>query len=271
MQGYFTRRVERIARTHGRRIVGWDDIVAGGVTPSAIVMAWHGVDAGLSAIRRGHDVVMTPDPPLYFDAYQGNPRYEPLAIGGLTTLQMVYAFDPMPPGLTRAERRHVLGAQGNLWTEYVPTPAQLDYMLLPRALALAEVCWTPRARMRWGDFEVRVGAELARLDARHVRYRVPNVTFAFAGDVSLAEQQTTPNAIEATTSRPRPLVALADLAPHATIRYTLDGTLPTAASRAYAGPLRVRMNAAGATLAAVAIVAGRTSAPSFLHLDATAP
>jgi hexosaminidase len=177
VQGYFTRRVELIAAKHHKRIVGWDEILNGGVSPQATVMAWRGPQHGVDAAKRGNDVVMSPDGLLYFDAAQGNEDLEPLSIGGLTTLEMVYDYDPMPPGLTTAQAAHILGAQGNLWAEYVPTADHLFYMLLPREIALSEVCWTSRSQMNWDDFTTRLDAELSRLENQGYHYRIPNVLF----------------------------------------------------------------------------------------------
>ncbi len=171
VQAYFTRRVEALVKAHQRRIVAWDDVLSGRVSRSATIMAWHGTPAGVVAAKRGNDVVMTPDPPLYFDAYQAKAQREPLAFGGLTTLGMVYAYDPMPAGLSASQARHILGEQANLWTEYVATPRHLWYMLLPRELALAEACWTPRPRMNYADFTRRIVPELQRLSDEKVTCR----------------------------------------------------------------------------------------------------
>jgi hexosaminidase len=274
VQGYFTRRVERIAHGYGRRIVGWDEIMAGGVSRSATVMAWHGTDVGAAAARRGNDVVMTPDGTLYLDAYQGNPDFEPLAIGGLTTPEMIYRYDPMPPGLSRRQQTHVLGAQANLWTEYVPTTSHLFYMLLPRELALAELCWTPRRLMRWPDFARRLGPQLQRLERDGTDFRLPLVTFELDGrGVAFGEQQVVANTITLAVSGPTATVRVRELAPGATIHVTTDGSLPSARSPIYSAPLDLPMPV-GQTVwvAAVAVLPdGRTSAPSFLALEQAVP
>ena len=253
VQAYFTRRLEAIAGKYHRRIAGWDEIDAAGVGRDAIVMAWNGDATGVAAAKHGHDVVMTPDPPLYFDAYQGDPRYEPPALPGtLTTLESVYAYDPRPATLPPPLRARIIGAQGNLWTEYVPSAEHLAYMAYPRQLALAELCWTPRARMRWHDFAVRLGPSLLRLENEGVPFRIPEVRY----DVHIAR------GTDVAT------IALAALVPGATIHYTLDGSVPTSSSPIYAVPLRVPPGATSARVAALAVSAGgRASAPSFL--DAT--
>src|SRR6266705_19202 len=135
-------------------------------------MAWgEGRDRGGPAGT--HDVIMTPTSRTYFDYYQGDQAAEPLAIGGFLPLDSVYAFEPVPGDLTPEQATHVIGAQGNVWTEYIPTPARAEYMLLPRMLALAEVLWSPRAARSWDQFVARLPAQFARLDALGVEYRVP--------------------------------------------------------------------------------------------------
>ncbi len=173
LQGWFIRRIESFLRAHGRRLIGWDETLEGGLAPEATVMSWRGTAGGIEAARQGHDVIMTPTNPMYFDYYQGNPASEPLAIGGFVPLDSVYAYEPIPAVLTPQQAAHVLGAQGNLWTEYIPTPTQAEYMLMPRMLALSEVLWSPKEARSWQGFVARLPAQLARLDAMGVRYRVP--------------------------------------------------------------------------------------------------
>jgi len=174
LQSWFVRRIEGFLRARGRRLIGWDEILEGGLAPEATVMSWRGMAGGIEAARQGHDVIMSPGSHLYFDHYQGPRESEPLAIGGNTPLARVYAFEPVPPDLTDAQARHVLGAQANVWTEYITLPEQVEYMALPRMLALAEVVWSPLARRDWADFAGRLPAQLARLDALGVQYRIPD-------------------------------------------------------------------------------------------------
>jgi hexosaminidase len=173
LQGWFIRRIERFLRAHGRRLIGWDETLEGGLAPEATVMSWRGTEGGIEAARQGHDVIMTPTNPMYFDYYQGNPAAEPLAIGGFVPLDSVYAYKPIPAVLTARQAAHVIGAQANLWGEYMPTPTQAEYMLMPRMLALSEVLWSPQEARSWRGFVARLPAQLARLDAMGVRYRVP--------------------------------------------------------------------------------------------------
>ncbi|HTV74345.1 MAG TPA: family 20 glycosylhydrolase [Candidatus Acidoferrales bacterium] len=274
VQGYFTRRVEGIARKYHRRIIGWDDILDGNISPQAAIMSWHGNDGGIAAAKHGNDAVMTPDPPLYFDAYQGDPDFEPLAIGGLTTLEMVYDYDPMPPDLVPSLRHHILGAQGNVWTEYIPTADHLFYMLLPRELALAELCWTPRSQMNWSDFSQRLGPVLATLESRGYHYRIPLVTFRIdAGQVIFPEQQPVPNQLNLVVTGPTANITLDDVAPSASIYYTLDGTLPSTHAQLYRSPLKLRfLPTQSVTITTIAVLPdGRVSAPSSLEISSATP
>lgn len=171
LQSYFMRRIEAFLSAHQRRLIGWNEILQGGLPPEATVMSWQGTSGGIAAARAGHDVIMSPGDYLYFDHYQGDPASEPLAWGGFNPLERVYRFEPVPDSLTAAEATHVLGAQANMWTEYVPTDAQLEYMVYPRALALAEVVWSPRETRNWAGFAARLPAELQALGRLGVRYR----------------------------------------------------------------------------------------------------
>lgn len=170
---WFIGRINTFLRSRGRTLVGWDEIIEGGLTPGAVVMSWRGVKGGIEAARHGHDVVMTPTSHTYFDYYQSSDPGEPLAIGGLITLDKVYSFDPVPAGLNAKEARRVLGTQGQLWSEYIPTPEHMEYMAFPRMCALAEVAWTPKERKDYADFERRLRLHLERLKAQGIRFRPP--------------------------------------------------------------------------------------------------
>ncbi len=172
LQSYFIRRMDEFLTTHGRSLVGWDEILEGGLAPNAVVMSWRGIDGGIAASRAGHDVVMTPGAYTYFDHYQSQDTVtEPLAIGGFLPLDSVYAYEPVPPTLTAGEARHVLGAQGQLWTEYLPDPKRVEYMAFPRLAALAEVLWTPREERDYADFNGRLARHLERLAILDVSFR----------------------------------------------------------------------------------------------------
>jgi hexosaminidase len=173
LQSWFIQRIGRFLAANGRRLIGWDEILEGGLAPYATVMSWRGTAGGIAAARQGHDVVMAPQEDLYFDHYQADPEGEPLAIGGMTPLEDTYRYEPVPPELTAAEAAHVLGPQGCVWTEYMATPEQVEYMAYPRALALAEIAWSPRAARDWTSFNARLPAGLRLLDTLGVRYRKP--------------------------------------------------------------------------------------------------
>jgi len=171
LQSYFIRRMEQFINSKGRRMIGWDEILEGGLAPDATVMSWRGEDGGIAAARQGHDVIMTPDKYLYFDHYQGDRAKEPLAIGGLVPLDKVYSYNPVPAALNAEERKHILGAQANVWTEYIADASQVEYMLFPRLFALAEVVWSPPAGRTYPDFLKRLPPQLARLRRQGVNYR----------------------------------------------------------------------------------------------------
>jgi hexosaminidase len=246
LQGYFVRRIEGFLSAHGRRLIGWDETLEGGLAPEATVMSWRGTAGGIEAARQGHDVIMTPADRTYFDYYQGDPAAEPLAIGGLVPLHSVYAFEPVPAELTPAQVAHVIGAQGNLWTEYIPTPARAEYMLLPRMLALAEFLWSPKATRSWDRFTARLPAQLARLDALGAEYRVPEPV-GLGGDRLVLEDR-----IHVTIGPPFP---------GATVRYTTDGSEPTSNSARYTGPLQLHLTPAPTTVSARAFLASGRASP----------
>jgi hexosaminidase len=156
LQSYFIRRVEKFLNSKGRKLIGWDEILEGGLAPGAAVMSWRGTQGGIDAARMKHPVVMTPGSHCYFDHYQGNPKYEPLAFGGYTTLEKVYGFNPIPAELNKKEAQYILGAQGNVWTEYMKTEKQVEYMVLPRMLALSEVLWGTANPVMYERFLQRV-------------------------------------------------------------------------------------------------------------------
>lgn len=173
LQSYFIGRVEKMLLKRQRLLIGWDEILEGGLAPEATVMSWRGESGGIAAAKARHNVVMTPGFALYFDHYQGAKESEPLAIGGLTPIREVYEYDPVPAALTPAEAQYILGAQANVWTEYIPRPDQADYMAYPRALALAEITWAPKGTKDYDDFMRRLSPQLATLHAKKVFFRVP--------------------------------------------------------------------------------------------------
>lgn len=174
LQSWFIRRIERFLNANGRTLVGWDEILEGGLAPNAVVMSWRGTDGGIAAARQGHDVIMTPTRHLYLDFYQGPKETEPISAdwsGYPLPLAQVYEFNPVPAELTAEQGQHILGAQGNVWTEYMQTPDKVEYMVLPRALALAEMVWTPQAARNFGEFEARLRSELPHLGRAGYTFR----------------------------------------------------------------------------------------------------
>ncbi len=246
LQSWFIARIERHLAGHGRKLIGWDEILEGGIAPEATVMSWRGVEGALEAASLGHDAVLTPSPTLYFDHVQGRLPDEPPGRGGVISLADVYAFDPLPEGLDDAERRHVLGVQANLWSEHIRTPARLAYMAFPRAAALAEVAWSPADSLDWSGFVHRLPAQFERYTA----LGVPFATSAF--DVRIAADRD--------PSGDGIAVVLSNQSGLGTIRYSADGSALTASSPAYTAPLRLSPDA---ELAAATFLDGRRlSAPA---------
>ncbi|MCB0807008.1 MAG: beta-N-acetylhexosaminidase [Bacteroidales bacterium] len=170
LQSWFIKRVEKYLNENGKKLIGWDEIIDGGLAPEATVMSWRGFEGGIKAAETGHDVVMCPTSYCYFDYYQADPDFEPEAIGGLTTLKEVYSFEPVPSELNTSQAEHIVGAQGNLWTEYVATPEHAEYMVLPRMTALAEVVWSPIEKRDWTEFLTRLQNQFKRFDKLKLNY-----------------------------------------------------------------------------------------------------
>jgi hexosaminidase len=194
LQSYFIQRIEKFVNSKGRSIIGWDEILEGGLSPNATVMSWRGEAGGIAAARQGHNVIMTPGSGgLYIDHAQSRAG-EPLSIGGYTPLSATYSYNPTPAALTPDQQKFIIGVQANLWTEYIPTELKVEYMMYPRVLALSEVAWSPLANKNFKDFsEVRLPGQLAHLDKNNYNYRVPlaintpqdTIIFASSLDVTL--------------------------------------------------------------------------------------
>ncbi len=170
LQSYFISRMETYLNSKGRQIIGWDEILEGGLAPNATVMSWRGIKGAIEAAKQKHDVILTPGSHCYFDHYQADPKTEPLAIGGFLPLEKVYSFNPIPEALNEDEVKYVLGAQGNVWTEYMKTSEDVEYMAFPRAMALAEVVWSQDDKQNYEDFLVRLTELKKRLDVLGVNY-----------------------------------------------------------------------------------------------------
>jgi len=173
LQSWLIGQIDQYLSSQGRSLVGWDEIMQGGLSENATVMSWRGMQPGLRAAARGHDVIMAPIQWTYFDYYQADPKGEPVAIGSYLPLKTAYEFDPAPADMAPELRSRILGAQGQLWTEYMKTPDHVEYMAYPRAVALAEVVWSPREGRDYASFQQRLPAQLERLDVLQVNYRPP--------------------------------------------------------------------------------------------------
>ena len=166
LQSYLIHRIEKFLNNHGRRLLGWDEILQGGIAPNATVMSWRGEEGGIAAVTSGHHAIMTPGAYCYLDSYQDAPYSQPEAIGGYLPLKKVYAYDPVPASLTAEQAKLVYGVLGNLWVEYIPTPEHVEYMIYPRMLALAEVAWSAPERKSWSDFHTRALSAVADLQKK---------------------------------------------------------------------------------------------------------
>ena len=257
LQSYAVGRMEGILAKYGRKLIGWDEILEGGLTPGATVMSWRGEKGGIKAAGEGHDVIMTPGTDgMYFDHFQGDPKVEPATIGKYTTLEKVYSYDPVPAELkNNGKGHHVKGVQCNTWSEYIYTDSQRDYMLFPRVFALAEIAWTQLDRKDWESFRVRVDDACRKLDERGVNYHVPIPEQPGGSCDNLAFTDKT--TVELCTTRPERIV------------YTLDGSEPTAASAEYSAPLVFTDNAVLKTASVTSY--GRLSTVRTINIRKMAP
>ncbi len=170
LQSYFIHRIDKFVSSKGKKLLGWDEILEGGLSPNAMVMSWRGVKGGVEAAKQNHDVVMSPNSFFYLDYYQADPKTEPLAIGGNLPLSKSYSFEPNLPELTEEEAKHVVGIQANVWTEYISDIKYAEYMTYPRALALSEIAWSPKAPKDYEGFKKRLTAHLPYMNALKINY-----------------------------------------------------------------------------------------------------
>jgi len=247
LQSWFIRRIEKFINSKGKRLIGWDEILEGGLAPNATVMSWRGEDGGIAAARQGHDVIMSPTSHCYFDAGQGPKEQESWELGGELPIEKVYAYNPVPAVLKGEEQRHVKGVQANIWTEYLSKPEMIEYMAFPRLLAMAEVAWTAQQGKEYASFEKRLETHYPRLQQAGLAYRIPR-------PIGLPAQV---NAKDKTHT----------LALHAPVAgskmyYTLDGTVPDTSSPQYLRPLVITVKPGLDSLVQVLTVSpdGRRSA-----------
>ncbi len=217
LQSYFIRRIEKYLNNKGRQIIGWDEILEGGLAPNATVMSWRGIEGAVTAAKEKHKVIMTPTSHSYFDYYQSDNENEPLAIGGFLPLEKVYHFNPMPEALNKEEQQYILGAQGNVWTEYMPTEDKVEYMVFPRLLAMSEVVWSKNENKNYSGFISRLESFNKRLEALDIKYA--SHLYEVEGELNSKNNKQS--------------YALKTLTKNKTIRYTLDGSEPTLNSKKY--------------------------------------
>ena len=245
LQSYFIQRMEKFLNANGRQLIGWDEILEGGLAPGAAVMSWRGEAGGIEAAEAEHYVVMTPNADMYFDHYQADPENEPLAIGGYTTLESVYHYEPIPENLDEAHHKYVMGAQANVWTEYMKTSDHVEYMVYPRAVALAETVWTQPENKDWERFQEKMGHQYELLNARNVNYHV-------SAPEGLKVGLTLSNEVEINLSTPYE---------GAKIYYSLDGSEPNENSTLYSAPLKIDISSGAVEVKAVTITKTGKASP----------
>ena len=225
LQSYFIKRIEIFLNSKGRKLIGWDEILEGGLSPDATVMSWRGIEGGIDAATQGHDVIMVPYSHLYFDGYQADSEIEPLAIGYWAPIEKVYEFEPIPEVLTKKQKKHILGAEATLWTEYIATEEYAEYMLMPRISALSEIVWSPKQTRDWDDFAIRLQQQYERYMKMEANFRIP--TPLVDNVVNLDKT----DALE--------IKSQIDIGE---IRFTTDGSNPTPESPLYTRPLVFNKN-----------------------------
>ena len=224
LQSYFIRRVEKIVQSKGKKLIGWDEILEGGLAPNATVMSWRGMKGGTEAAKQGHHVIMTPYQNCYMDLYQGDPSNEPSTYS-MNRLSSSYAFEPVPDSV---QAELILGGQANLWTESVPTTRHAEYMIWPRAFAIAEVLWSPKPTRNWPDFIRRVENHFTRFDAAGTNY-----SRSYLNPFVTVQRQSTGSV--ATPGGSLNLIISHELA-NTDLFYTTDNTIPDSFSTCYVQP-----------------------------------
>ena len=261
-QPQFTRAVQRFVESRGRRFAGWDDVFTPQLSPRALVTVWTSSQRAAAAAAHGNDVVLATGA-LHFDSVQGDAAQEPRGSAHMATLEQVYDYAVMPPGLSAESSAHVIGAQADVWTEHIATADHLFYMTLPRTLALAENVWTERSHKSWGSFVRRLPAQLAWLDAHRYPFRIPNAAFVLSGGPTVFEAVPgRVQAVRAWTAAGTVTVALSVPLAGAVVRYTTDGTRPTASARLYGAPFTVPVARAPVVVRAAAFWRDRAGAVS---------
>lgn len=226
LQSYVITRMEKYLNGKGRNIIGWDEILEGGLAPNATVMSWRGVEGGMAAAKAGHNAIMTPNPYVYLDHYQEDPEIAPVTIGGYNTLKKTYSYNPVPDDADELVKKHIIGIQGNIWNEYIQNNDRRDYQTFPRAIAIAETGWTENRNKDWKNFCHRMVEEFERLDVMNVKACRNLFDVNINTHVSDSTGQLN--------------VVLETFYPDAEIRYTLDGSEPTKQSELYTQPFALK-------------------------------
>ena len=243
LQSYIINYAEQFLNGKGRQIIGWEEILEGGLAPNATVMSWRGIEGGIEAVKHKHDAIMTPSSFLYFDYYQTmDTDNEPPAIGGYVPLEKVYSYEPVPQILTPEEAKHIVGVQANLWTEYIPTYSQVEYMELPRMAALSEIQWTMPKKKEYADFLKRLPGLIAVYDINQYNY---------AKHIFQVKSQYIPD------TEANVLNVVLSTIDNTPVYYTLDGSEPTASSNIYTDTLKIGQSC---TLKAITIRPNGSSA-----------
>lgn len=254
VQSYFIQRMEEFVNSKGRTIIGWDEILEGGLAPQATVMSWRGEEGGIASAKQKHDVIMTPNTYLYFDYSQGHPATEPLNAAAYLPLKTVYNYEPLPPSLNPAEQQYIKGVQANIWTEFIPDQSTLDYMIWPRALALSEIAWSQPGKKNLHRFMHKLPTELARMNNAGINFRIPE-------PIGLESKLLSSDDITVTLTPP---------VKGSAIFYTTDGSVPGLNSPIYTQPVKLQVpdNSTAMIQSIVVLPGGRKSpvySASYVH------
>lgn len=256
VQGWFNNRIEKFLASKGKKLIGWDEILEGGISSNSTIMSWRGEKGGIEAAKHGNEVVMSPSTYVYLDYGQNakphNPL-EPLMICCYLPVEKVYSYNPLSSELTADQHKYIIGVQANLWTEYITTPNKVEFMLFPRILAVSEVAWTPYEKKHFESFENRLSKQFALLDARDINYRVPEPEGLTAESIVKTADKAT--------------ITLSSIVPGAEIRFTLDGHIPDETTELYTKPIELPLKRNIKVMAVTIAPNGRHSTPIELTID----
>ncbi len=225
LQSYFVQRIEKFVNSKGRKIIGWDEILKGGLAPNATVMSWRGESGGIAAARQEHGVIMSPYTYLYLDYYQGNPKSEPPVFPAFLPLAKVYSYEPFSGSLTSEQHQYIKGVQGKIWSENIRSGSHADYMAYPRALALSEIAWSPASAKDYNRFLEKLGPRLMAMERKQVSFRIPEP----------------PHLQDVVATESRLNVDLSPVVGGMDVYYTVDGSQPTISSRKLTQPFALQL------------------------------